>query len=177
MRDRLKNYESPSLAAEFSNFLLNQQVMLYQNQEDLRALALDFIKFKVEKAKREGATEAVKKISVEIIKQMQSYANLITKIVDFVYKVSKDEFKDKEFKIIEGRTNFCFETRRINILFVIDANFENELFFSNMLNDISKMVLEEDNFIAELFYINKKNTDLDVSLINNEYPFVRKIGY
>ncbi|PIY82939.1 MAG: hypothetical protein COX96_04540 [Candidatus Omnitrophica bacterium CG_4_10_14_0_2_um_filter_44_9] len=177
MTNRIKYHEGSKLSGDFSNFLLTQQVMLYQNQEDLLALVLDFIKAKEEKAKKEGILEVVEKITSEIKKQMQTYVDLVTKIVDFIYATAKEEFKDKDLKILVSRTNFCFETKGINILFIIDASFENELTFSTMLHEVSQMVLEQDNFISELFYLNKRNIELDEDLIMNEYPFQRKIEY
>lgn len=129
-----------------------------------------------EKAKKEGYAEAFTKIAKTIKKKIDNYISSLTEIADIVSSVTKEAFKDEELKITAIRTNFYFDTGRINILFIIDGDIEREVRFCSILNEVEKFILEEENLIAELFYINRRGKELDEESIKRDYPFVRKIN-
>jgi len=175
MENRIKIYESSEINKGFSSYLFCSGLNLFQGPQDIEELVANFIKDKEEKARKEGAIEAVKKIVAAIKQEAENYIALITRIVDFIYAVSAKKLGPTEFKIDEIRTNFCFETRAINVLFIIDADSENEFDFSALLNAVEKTVLEEEGFIADMLYINKRNVELDYESITNDHPFVRNL--
>lgn len=175
MENRLKAYEPAKISEDFSSYLLCSRLNLFQGPQDIERLVSDFIKDKEEKARKEGAEEAVKSIITAIRQGIDNYIALITKIVDFVYDAASKKLGSVDFKIEEIRTNFCFETKAINILFIIDANFDNEFSLSFLLNEVEKTVLQREGFVADMLYINKKNVELDYNSINSDYPYVRNL--
>lgn len=148
---------------------------LFENHQIIKEVSSNYIKNEVEKAKKEGYKEALVKIARELKKKIDEYILFLTKIANIVSNITKKEFKTQELKITTIRTNFYFDTRQINILFIIDGDIENEIRFSSILNEVEKAILKTENFIAELFYINSRNRKLDKNSIECDYPFFRKI--
>ena len=83
------------------------------------------------------------------------------------------EFAGQDLKINEARTNFSFETLAINVLFIIDADIDSELRFSQFLTQSKKSIYESDKYFSDIFYINKRDAKIDVDAINHDYPFTR----
>jgi hypothetical protein len=175
MENRIKTYEPSKVSEDFSNFLIYPQLNLFQGPQNIEELVTNFIKYKEEKARKEGAEETVKSIITAIRQEINNYIGLITKIVDFVYEAASKKIGSADFKVEEIRTNFCFETRAINVLFIIDANFDNEFSFSLLLNEVEKTVLQREGFVADMLYINKKKVELDYNSINSDYPYLRNL--
>lgn len=171
LENRIQNYD---LNESFSRFSSLSDLNLFTGPQGIDILISEVIKQKEEEAKKEGRLEAFREISSEVIKQIESYVMLLTRIVDFITEMINVEFKGKDIKIIQARTNFDFNTFKINILFIIDANPGGELAFLGLSNGAERAILESDNFIAELFYINKRGSELDESTIECDYPFIRK---
>jgi hypothetical protein len=135
----------------------------------------------IETAKRQSFVEGVKKGTEETIKTLDNaiadyidnFILVNTKIVDFVKSIIEKEKKDS-IKLIEARANFHYLTSGlINTLFIIETDIENELWFVQLLSSLSKKVLEEYKYIAEIRFINKKGKELEEGFINSEFPAQR----
>ena len=173
MENRLKAYINPEIASSFSSYSLSSRLKLFEGPQEIEALISKHIKDREKKARREGYQAALKEMSAEVLKQIDQYIFLVTKIVDIVQEVATKRFQENELKILESRANFHLDSFNINVLFIIKAPLEREFEFTQLLNSIKSFVLQEEQFVAELFYINAKNKELDQISINNDYPFVR----
>ena len=167
------NVDIPSTFLNFPP--LPVRLDLFESSEIIKDAISKFIERESERIKKEGYKEALAEIIGGVRKQVDNYISLITKIADFVDDVTNKKFKKLDFKLTEVRTNFYFETQRINILFVIDADFKDEIPFSNFLNELEQTILKAENFIAELFYVNRRNTKLDKTSIECDYPCLKKL--
>jgi hypothetical protein len=175
MQNRISNYlDTADFPALFSQFSLTD---MFDDKEKIRALVTQFIEHKVEEAKRQGAQEAILKLRTEVERQIDNYVLVITKIVDMINHVAREEFKASDpklgLKVVESRTNFDLYNMAIKLLFIIDADLEAELEFSDLLSRTEKFVLEKEGFLSDIFYINKRNSTLDYDSISQDYPFVR----
>lgn len=122
-----------------------------------------------------GYNLALKNLEANITKRLDSYILLNTKIVDFITAEIKGKFKPEEFKLVETRANFYkFSEGLINIVFVIEAEIENQLWLASLLSGLEKKIFEEDDTICELMFINKKGKEIDTELLYCNYPFFRK---
>ena len=155
MENRIKAYEPSKVSEDFSNFFLYPQLNLFQGPQNIEELVTNFIKYKEEKARKEGAEETIKSIITAIRQEIDGYIGLITKIVDFVYDAAPKKIGSADFKIEEIRTNFCFETKAINVLFIIDANLDNgkfsfiqETFIRRYPQEVIGMMKKKSNIIG-----------------------------
>lgn len=176
MKNRLRSLNLFQLSQDFLTFPFVARLDLFKGP-DIRQLISEYVEYKVQEAKKEafkeGYKEAIEKIKEAINKEIEDYMALVTKIVDLVYEITKKEFKN--LKIIEERTNFYFGSKWIKVLFIIEATSpEDEIDFSNFLNEVEKIVFDKLNYVCELLFINKKNVEIDRESLNNDYPFVRK---
>ena len=107
----------------------------------------------------------------------ENFANVLL-LISLVYNFSKKELQN--LKIEQARTKLCsFDANFIDIFFVIDSSIEEEISFSNLLNfvDINfpgNKTLKEKKGHITLFFVNKKDKDIDYSSIKSDYPFSLK---
>lgn len=175
MQNRLKSYRFPNIGENFSSFSVFSNINLFIGTLDAEKFVSKFIENKLEEAKKEGFQKAIDRLEINIRKGIDNYISLVTRIVDFIHR-EIDKETEKDLKIIETRTNFYFGTNSIKALFIIDSKLDDEMYFSNFLNKVEHEVFSEENFICELFYINKRNAKLDKPSIATDYPFIRKIN-
>lgn len=173
MDNRIKSFVNQEIANSFSSYSLSSRLKLFEGPQEIETLIANHIKEREEKAKREGYQAAMEEMRTEARRQIDQYIFLVTKIVDIVRDVARKKFNENELKILEARTNFHLDSFHINTLFVIKASLEKEFEFTQILNSIKSFVLQEDQFVAELFYVNTKDNELDHCSIDNDYPFVR----
>ena len=175
VRDRLKSHNIFQISEDFLTYPYVARLELFKGP-DIRQLISKYVEYRIQEARKEafkeGYKEAIEKIKEAINKEIEDYMALVTKIVDLVYEIAKKEFKD--LKIIEERTNFYFGSKWIKVLFIIEASCEDEIDFSNFLNEVEKIVFDKLNYACELLFLNKKNVEIDQESLNNDYPFVRK---
>ncbi|RKY43983.1 MAG: hypothetical protein DRP81_06225 [Candidatus Omnitrophota bacterium] len=176
MKNRLKSYNIFQISEDFLSYPFVARLELFKGP-DIRQLISKYVEYRIQEAKeeafKEGYKEAIEKIKETINKEIEDYMALVTKIVDLVYETAKKEFKD--LKIIEERTNFYFSSKWIKILFIIETeSSESEIDFSNFLNEVEKVVFDKLKYACELFFLNKKNVEIDQDSLNNDYPFIRK---
>lgn len=138
----------------------------------------------IETAKRQSFVEGIKKGAEDTIKTLDNaiadyidnFILVNTKIVDFVKSVIEKEKKDS-IKLIEARANFHYLTSGlINSLFIVETDIENELWLAQLLSSLSKKVLEEYKYVAEIRFINKKGKELENSFIDSEFPAIRSFN-
>jgi len=176
MANRVKSYLDSKELDNFLSYSAVSNLGLFSGPQGIDNLISDYIKQREEAARQEGVKEVIEKLVSRIRAQTENYMLLITRIVDFIYELIGKDFKEKDIKIIEARTNFYLETQWINVLFVIDADSENELAFSQMLSDIQRFILEKEHHIAEIFYVNTRDATIDKDSVYADYPYIRKIG-
>ncbi len=117
-----------------------------------------------------GQEEAIGTVDEFVTAQIEKFILLNTKITDFVKKVVERHKTDK-IKLVEARVNFNHLTSGIvSILFIIESDIEQELWFAQLLSRLGKIVLEQDKHIAELRFINQKGKKINKGLINSEFP-------
>ncbi len=145
----------------------------FGNPQYVKKLIDNFVNYKINEARREGFKEALSKIEESAKKQVNGYINLVTRVADFVINEAPKLLEKAGFRIIETRTKFHFDTREISLLFITDSSLEDEITFSNFLMQTEKDILRGENFVAELFSINKRDVDLDYDSINNDYPAIK----
>lgn len=173
MDNRIKAYVNQEIADSFSNYSLSSRLKLFEGPQEIEALIAKHIRDKEEKAKKEGYQAAIEEMRAEARKRIDQYIFLVTKIVDIVREVATKKFGGNELRILESRTNFHLDSFQVNVLFVVETSLEKEFEFTQILNSIKNFVLQEDQFVAELFYVNTKDKELDHCSIDNDYPFVR----
>ena len=173
MDNRIKSFVNQEIANSFSSYSLSSRLKLFEGPQEIETLIAKHIKEREEKAKREGYQAAIEEMRTEARKQIDQYIFLVTKIVDIVRDVATKKFNENELKIVDARTNFHLDSFHINTLFVIKASLEKEFEFTQILNSIENLVLQEEHFVADLLYVNAKDKELDQSSIDNDYPFIR----
>lgn len=175
--EKIKQPTFPKVSEDFSRFPpLPVREGLFGDPEVVKKIISEYTRrYELKRAQEKGYKKALIDIQREVRKQVDGYISLLTKISDFVYEITEEPFKEFDFKVTGIRTNFYFETQRINILFVIDTDFEAERFFSDLLDEVEKTILDKENFVAELFYINGRSKKLDETSIEHDYPIFRKI--
>jgi hypothetical protein len=104
--------------------------------------------------------------------RVEKYIYNISFIVGLIHKVASDEIKN--FKIVDSRARFSFDTEWIDLAFVIDSEFEDEIRFSSVLNRIQNSVFLNQKRIIEIIQVNQKNKELDHSVLKSDYPFIVK---
>ena len=161
-----------SLWGEKNNpFLLKSKVESFENKKQICDLIKNYL---IQKAKEEGRREMTEKLFKRMKKKVDNYIKIITEVVDDIYKYIKTHYKETEFKIIEERTDFNFNTFEIKILFIIDTSIENEMKFLSLLSDRQQKLLNEKKYFAEFLYINKRNCKaIDIDSVNLDFPFIR----
>ena len=173
MENRIKTFVNQEIASSFSNYSLSSRLKLFEGPQEIETLISKHIKDREQKAKREGYQAALEEIGAEARKQIDQYIFLVNKIAGIVRDVVTKKFPENELKILESRTNFHFDSFHIDILFMIETSLEKEFEFTQILNAIKSFVLQEDQFVAELFYLNIRGKELDQCSIDNDYPFLR----
>lgn len=126
----------------------------------------------LEKARQQGAREAIDKISAGITEYLKKHISEVIRTVSLVDSIAKKSLLNLQIK--DCRTKFCFDLGWINIFFVINSSLDDEISFSNLLNGVEQVILKEDNFIIETFFINERDKEIDYSAIKNDYPFTIK---
>ena len=174
MTNRIRQYDDTAVSYDFSRYSVYSQAGALPWGEEAKEFVEAYIKYVESKAKEEGKQELLRKISSGIGKQIDEYINLVTKIADVVCEGTNKEFGDGNLNIVDVRTDFHFNTRKIEILFVIDADDKSEISFCELLNIVRQLVLKEQNFVAKLLYINKRGAKLDSQLIRSDYPLERR---
>jgi len=152
-------------------FFLKNKVESIEDKRQIDDLIKNYL---IQKAKEEGKKEITEKLSKRIKKKVDNYIKIITEVVDDIYKYIKTHYKETDFKIIEERTDFNFNTFEIKILFIIDTSIENEMKFLSLLSDRQQKLLNGKKYFAEFLYINKRNCKtIDIDSVNLDFPFIR----
>lgn len=170
------------VSKELSGSLLFRQLELFRGPVDPKALVSDFLEqesaVRQEDAGAEGAIEPVEHsegIKPEVIEYVGDYLSSILRIGESICNMVSKEFTDRELKVVQVRTNFDFHTWVVKILFLIDADPRKELRFSQLLNQIEKVILLKERFMPELIFVNRRNTEIDCSSLRRDFPFAGKI--
>lgn len=151
------------------NIAVQSMEALFEGPQTFEDLLTETIKNKIEKARQEGFDEAIKKVMQTTEKLLQDYILLITKIGKTVTDISSQQFK--EIGVKQFRAKIAFDSRWINLCFVINASLEDEFKFSNLLNEFERAVLNQNNQIAEIFYVNEKDRTIDYASLKTDYPY------
>jgi hypothetical protein len=122
-----------------------------------------------------GQTEFEQNVSEKIVQPIRNYLSLIIRIGEAMSDEIHKEFSSEQVRIAQVRADFDFRSWLVKIMFVIDAEIEEELRVSQMLNQLESIVLHSGSFAAELDYVNKRNESLDCDSLRRRYPFVAKV--
>ena len=156
----------------FSTYSLAGELSLFQGPEEMRDLIARYIELKEQVAHREGFKAALNEIKSSANRDVNNYVGLVTKVIYTVQKAVASVFSDEPVKIVEARTNFDFASLFINILFIVDVPFEKEIELQKILNDVRRIVLEQENHIAEIFFVNTR-TNPNLEFIRSDYPYMK----
>lgn len=146
---------------------------LFEGPQNFAAILTQEIERIKEKAAQEGYKKAITDISNIAKEKVEKYIFNVSFIVGIVHHFANVEIK-KEIKIIDSRTRFCFDSEWIDITFIVDADPDSEIVFSNLLSRIQFAILQKLNIIIELFYVNERSRKIDYAALKNDYPFVVK---
>lgn len=177
MANRFSDHQKDfQISNSFSNYSLSTRLNLFESEteDSVKTIVEQFVKQKLNEARKEGEKRVLQNIAREVKKWTDDYLILINKIVEILSETAKENLAKGDFKIIEARTNFHFDTRAINILFIIDAGLKDEIEFCGLISETKKSVFQEDNFLAEIFYINKRNAEIDLDSVYSDLPYYRK---
>ena len=123
----------------------------------------------------QGVKSIINKLDKYITDLLDQHILLNTRITDFVKKEIESKFQTEGFVLKEARASFNdFSSKNIKILFIIETEIENELWFASLLSNLEKKIFEENNSIAELMYINQRDKELDRGLVESNYPSKRE---
>ncbi len=164
-----------SKEGDFGNLALAQKPIesLFEGPQNFSAiLTQEIVKIK-QKAEKDGYEKAIADINNFTKDKIEKYIYNISFIVGLVQYLTINEVK-KDIKVIDSRARFCFDTEWIDIVFIIEADADDEILFSNLLSNIQHVVFQNQNLIVEMLYINEKSREVDYSALKNDYPFVVK---
>jgi len=167
----------PTLIASGSSgltsFMIYQRLQNFEGPSTFPGEIENYIQIREEEARKQGAKEAIGQIITSVKERIDRYFAVVDEITDYTESIAVQEIKT-DFEIEEIRTNFNLDNLQIKILFVVNANIENELAFARLLSNVEKEILFEKNRIAELLFFNIKNCEYDKEYLNQDYPFFRR---
>jgi|GEM_PF-3201008 len=172
MPSRIKSYlnskEIPGLFKDTSLLISGDLDSFFDGPQTFDALLREAL----ERARQQGIKEAIDKISAGITERLKKHISEVIRAVSLLDTVAKKVLPNLQIK--DYRSKLSFDSGWINIFFVISSSLEDEIAFSNVLNGVEQIILKEDNFIIETFFINERDKEIDYSAIKNDYPFTIK---
>jgi hypothetical protein len=173
---------APDSTVGFAISVLDQQLQFFRGSQDPRTTVVDFLKEEAARLHTDPTvlhpvppSDPEQGIVTGTVQPICDYLLLILKIGQAMCDEVGREFLNDEVRVAQVRTSFDFRHWFVRVLFVIDADPDKELRFSQMANDLERMVLLSDSFAAEVDYVNKRYQDLDYDLVRDRYPFVAKV--
>ncbi len=168
------------MSAEISSLFSAQTsvedpINLFNNVKSIREAMAHHLEYVLREAKRQGESEALERLKERAKKEAHEYILIVTKIVEVAYEVVRTQMAEEkiDIKIVEARTSFDFITKEIKILFVIDADEKGEKEFSEFVIASELFVLNRENYLADILYLNSRDSTLDQQAIGYDFPFVR----
>lgn len=156
-----------------TSFMIYQRLQNFEGPATFPGEIENYIQIREKEARRQDAKEAIGQIITSVKERIDRYFAVVDEITDYTESIAMREIKSG-FEIEDIRTNFNLDNLQIKILFVVNANIENELVFARMLSNIEKEILFEKNRIAELLFFNIQNCQYDKEYLDQDYPFFRK---
>ncbi len=166
---KFEHINIPQIAQKQSLHLRNSLESLFEGPKDLSSILVE----EIQRAEKRGHKKAIDKIKNIAKERIENYIFEISLIVSLAYHLANKKLK-KDFRIVDSRAKFCFDSEWIDINFIIDASPEEEIQFSNLLSNVKTLFLNEENLMIELFLINTKNKEVDYSALKSDYPFLIK---
>ncbi len=149
----------PATIGEFEELISGPQTFQYLLENEIaKAKQVGY-----ESGYRDANTE----IESRIKKRIETYISSVIKVGALAHSLAAK----LNVKITHFFVNFCFDTGAIDTMFVIDSPVEDEILFSQVLDEAEQKILKEDKFIAEALFVNKRNKDIDFATLKNNYPF------
>lgn len=183
MRNRLDLLQGTEVSEDFWSHCLFRELGFLEGLESPESIIARFIEEETAEreaaARKEGTLPLMQPsttIRPKIVKCLDGYISLITRIGGYVQKRAGAEFAPEELELLEARTSFDFSTWQVRILFLIDADRDSESAFYRFLNEVEKAVLLEERFVAELLHFNRRGRGNIPRSISSEYPFTIKPG-
>lgn len=177
MKNRLEQYFASKKNLFEGNPALGQKSVdaFFEGPKNLSAILTDVVEEikSVERlAERKGYERAIADMNKAAKERVEKYIFNISIVVGLIHTIAFNELKN--LKIIESRARFSFDTEWIDLAFVIEADFEDEVQFSNLLSRTQSSVFEHQKRMIEIIQVNQKNMELDHSSLKSDYPFVVK---
>lgn len=178
MQGSLELLEDARALQEFWGYFLFRELEVFRGSEDPKIFVSHFLR---EDAKRhhdgQREDENGEIIRPEIVRCVFDYVTLIKRISEFVHDRARREVTEDRLRVVQTRTYFDFGAWVIRLLFIVDADPQSEMFFSDLLARIESIVTLEGCFIAQLMYINKRAQSIDGESVTENYPFVCRIRF
>jgi hypothetical protein len=167
------------IAVLFTQFsAVKDPISLFDDVPRLKEEIARFIDLKVQEAKKQATREVLVQLKKQASKEIDGYMRLVTKIVDITIKIANEHKKNNDkfdLKILEARTNFDFLHKEIKLLFIVDSDIDSETNFSEILNIMESTVLEKENYLSDILYINSRGSELDTGSIDKDFPSIWKM--
>ncbi len=136
----------------------------------------DYFQKKINLAIKEGYQKAQKDLVENIEKllrlEINNYFKITTSIADNLYNKTKEVFGDSII-IVDTRANFFFGTHIIKLLLIIECDYAKEIEFVKLIQTFEKEALENNKYVCEILYVNKKETELNSTAIGVDFPSTR----
>jgi hypothetical protein len=181
MTETTQLMERPEVSLTCMTCTLDEQLQQFKGRPDPRAAVLEYVKRQAARAGSQlvpGRTDPVdlsKGVNQKILQPVSSYLSLIMRIGEAMSDQIRKEFSSEQVRIAQVRASFDFRSWLVRVMFVIDAEADEELRIAQMLHQLESIVLHSDSFAAELDYVNKRTGVLDFNSLRSRYPFVAKV--
>jgi hypothetical protein len=174
--------DGPTTVSEPRDGLLTEHLALFRGPVDPKDVVNDFIKKETARMERQHQamgtvvpSDGCQMAETELVQPINEYLELILEIGRAMCGEIQKQFDEERVRVAQVRTKFDFRYWLIRVLFVIDADPEEELRISQMLNQLEKMVILSAPYAAELDYANKRDGQVDAEFLRRSYPFVAKV--
>ena len=169
--------EQPEVSTTYAVDALDEQLGQFRGRVDPRAAVFDFLTEEMERNSQSNLPPGAgpPETTERLVQPISDYLALIIRIGEAVSSEVHKEFTNEQVRIAQVRASFDFRSWLVKVMFVIDADIEEELRFSQMLHQLENIVLHSNSFAAELDYVNKRKGPLDCDSLRRRYPFVARV--
>jgi len=167
--------EDAKALQEFWGYFLFDQLEVFRGSEDPKIFVSNYLREEAKSRDNENRGDGNGEvIRPETVRCVFDYVTLIERIGKFVCDRARREFRDEQLRVVQVRTYFDFGAWMVRLLFIVDADPQSEMCFSDLLARIERIVTLEGCFAAQLMYINKRVQNIDGPSVRENYPFICK---
>jgi hypothetical protein len=181
MRTGVKLLEEAKALQEFWGYFLFAELGLYRGVKNPKLFVSEYLRGVCKgqpngspPAASSGADELEDAVRPETVRCLFDYISLTSLIGKFACDRADRGFKPEQLKVVQVRADFDFGAWMIRLLFIIDADPQSEMSFSDLLARIERIISQEGSFLPQLMYVNKRSQTVDSASVRQNYPFVGK---